>query len=89
MANLYFCQPSGGGRGMLRAVLTRDDCQSLVHIDSATYVGEQFPALNGESRDFALLLVGKEEADAHWRCGFYRLNTDLMELNAKLLKLAR
>ena len=73
---------------MLRAVLNRDDCRSLVQIDSATYVGEQFPALNGESRDFAVLLVDAEEADAHWRHGFYRLNTDLMELNAKLLKLS-
>ena len=89
MANLYFCQPSAGGQGILRAVLSRDDCQSLVQLGSATYFGEQFPALNGESTDFAVLLVGAEEADGHWRSGFYRLNTDLMELNAKLLELAR
>jgi hypothetical protein len=74
---------------MLRAVLSREDCKHVMQTNSATYVGEQFPAPGAETRDFAVLMVGAEEADAHWRSGFYRLNTDLMELNAQLLKIAR
>ncbi len=92
MANLYFCQPHTRNQGMLRAVLRREDCTHLAAPSAVTYVGQEFPNLaNGssEARDFAVLKVAAEEADAHWRCGFYRVDADLMEINAVLLKLAR
>lgn len=92
MPNLYFCQPHSRNQGMLRAVLSREDCKNLADPKAITYLGEKFPdLLNGpsQSRDFAVLRFSPEEADSQWRCGFYRLDADLMELNAVLLKLAR
>ena len=92
MPNLYFCQPHTRNQGMLRAVLSREDCTALAKPGSATYLGEQFPAFsnNGhETRDFAVLKFSAEEASGEWRSGFYRLEADIMELNALLMKLAR
>jgi hypothetical protein len=91
MPNLYFCQPHAQNQGMLRAVLTLDDCKHLPP-DSVTYVGERFPSIaetTGQAADFAVLSVSASEADAEWRSGFYRFDADLMELNSVLQKLAR
>jgi hypothetical protein len=77
---------------MLRAVLNREDCQHLAAPGAITYLGEEFPDFkNGhrEERDFAVLKVDAEEADAKWRAGFYRVDADLMQLNSVLLTLAR
>ena len=92
MANLYFCQPHAQNQGMLRAVISKEDCRYLVASDSVTYVGEQFPAVfegSTKSADFAVLGIGKDEADSEWRPGYYRFEADLMALNAQLLTLAR
>jgi len=92
MANLYFCQPHTKNQGMLRAVLTREDCKYLAQPSAVTYLGEEFPDLTNspqEGRDFAVLKFGAEEADGTWRSGFYRVDADLMEINAVLLRLAR
>ena len=92
MPNLYFCQPHAQNQGMLRAVVTLEDCKYLVAPSSAIYVGEQFPAIAnkpGSAADFAVLRVSAEEADGNWRSGFYRFDADLMEINAILLRLAR
>jgi hypothetical protein len=75
---------------MLRAVLNRDDCQHLAAPGAITYLGEEFPSLANcerQERDFAVLKVDAEEADAKWRSGFYRVDVDLMELNSVLLTL--
>jgi hypothetical protein len=92
MGNLYFCQPHTKNQGMLRAVLTREDFSYLAAPNAITYLGEEFPNLADhpqESRDFAVLKVAAEEADTNWRRGFYRVDADLMEINAVLLRLAR
>ena len=92
MPNLYFCQPHTQNQGMLRAVLSREDCQYLADPKLITYVGEQFPNVTAgprDGRDFAVLKVAAEEADSQWRKGFYRVDADLMELNSVLLRLAR
>ena len=92
MANLYFCQPHMKNQGMLRAVLTREDCSHLAAPSAVTYLGEEFPDLTNSphaARDFAVLKFAAEEADAKWRSGFYRVDADLMEINAALLRLAR
>ena len=92
MASLYFCQPHTQNQGMLRAVLNREDCQHLAAPGAITYLGEEFPNLANcepQERDFAILRVDAEEADAKWRSGFYRLEADLMQLNSVLLTLAR
>jgi hypothetical protein len=90
MPNLYFCQPHAQNQGMLRAVLSLDECGRLVEPNIATYVGEEFPKVHGNSddgRDFAVLSVAAEEAAGQWRPGYYRFDADLMELNAQLLKI--
>jgi hypothetical protein len=90
MASLYFCQPHTQNQGMLRAVLKRDDCQHLADPSTLVYLGEEFPKLSEvgrDARDFALLRVTAEEANAEWKSGYYRLDADLMELNARLLVL--
>jgi hypothetical protein len=90
MPNLYFCQPHAKNQGMLRAVLSVDDCKYLVAPNSAVYVGEKFPVVASKpAADFAVLSVSAAEANANWRSGFYRFDADLMELNAVLLRLAR
>ncbi len=92
MPNLYFCQPHDKNQGMLRAVLSLKECERLVSRHPATYVGERFPNLpNGQSgsNDFAVLSFGSGETDASWRPGFYRLDSDLTELNEVLRELSR
>jgi hypothetical protein len=92
MPNLYFCQPHAQNQGMLRAVISVDDCSYLVAPGSATYLGEEFPKVRDESgrtTDFAVLSVSASEANSQWRRGYYRFDADLMELNAQLLKIAR
>ena len=91
MPNLYFCQPHAQNQGMLRAVLTLDDCKRTPPLNSATYIGDHFPRLSnepGQTADFAVLSVSPSEASADWRSGFYRCDADLMEINAVLEKLA-
>jgi hypothetical protein len=91
MPNLYFCQPHAQNQGMLRAVISLDDCRHLVAPGTASYLGDQFPDFCGKpggSSDFAVLSISPDEADAEWRAGYYRFDTDLMELNAQLLTLA-
>jgi hypothetical protein len=92
MPNLYFCQPHAQNQGMLRAVISLEDCRHLVAPNSATYLGDQFPKvcdMPGKCVDFAVLGISPDEADAEWRPGYYRFEADLMELNAQLLTLAR
>jgi hypothetical protein len=91
MPNLYFCQPHAQNQGMLRAVVSLEDCKYLAAPNSVVYVGEQFPAIadKGKEADFAVLRISAEEADGDWRSGFYRVDADLMELNSILLRLAR
>jgi hypothetical protein len=92
MANLYFCQPHAQNQGMLRAVISKEDCRHLVAPNSVTYVGDRFPTVfegSSKSADFAVLGISPEEADADWRPGYYRVEADLTELNAQLLTLAR
>jgi hypothetical protein len=92
MPSLYFCQPHAQNQGMLRAIISLDDCRHLAAPDKVTYLGDQFPKLGdtpGQTEDFAVLGVTAEESDSQWRPGYYRVEADLMELNAQLLILAR
>jgi hypothetical protein len=92
MASLYFCQPHTQNQGMLRAIVNREDCQRLAAPSDITYLGDAFPSMATgapQDRDFAVLKVDAEEADTKWRCGFYRVDADLMQLNSVLLTLAR
>jgi hypothetical protein len=92
MPNLYFCQPHAKNQGMLRAVLSVKECERVVGAHSATFFGENFPNLEGQqggTNDFAVLRFAAEETNGTWRPGFYRLDSDLGELNDVLRDLQR
>jgi hypothetical protein len=77
---------------MLRAVLSVRECDRVVSQHPATYVGEQFPKLaNGlePADDFAILSFRPEETTSKWRSGYYRLDSDLTQLNEALMALSR
>lgn len=77
---------------MLRAVLSVNECERVISQHPATYVGEQFPLLangQGATNDFAVISFRPEETTAAWRSGYYRLDSDLTQLNEALLRLSR
>jgi hypothetical protein len=81
MPNLYFCHAINQGPGMLRAVLSWEEAARLLDLRSARYVGVQFPAVAGESKeDFGLLRVCETEGHGEWRVGFYRFDDDIMAI---------
>lgn len=92
MPTLYFCQPHAKNQGMLRAVLSVNECERVVSQHAATYVGEAFPKLSneqGSTNDFAVINFPPDETPAGWRSGYYRLDSDLTALNESLLALSR
>jgi len=92
MPNLYFCQPHAKNQGMLRAVLSVNECDRVVSKHTVTFFGDSFPSLaeNGaEAVDFAVLKFAVGETVGDWRAGFYRLDSDLVELNDALRDLQR
>jgi len=92
MPNLYFCQPHAKNQGMLRAVLSLNECEQMVSRHDVQFFGETFPSLAEGSpadRDFAVLRFVAEETSGKWKAGFYRLSSDLNELNNQLRELQR
>jgi hypothetical protein len=87
MPNLYFCESENQSRGMLRAVLSWEDCNRVVNYGSAIHLGDEFPrgSINGSCRStVAILYVRSEEASEKWGAGFYRIDTDVMEIDEAL-----
>jgi hypothetical protein len=77
---------------MLRAVLSVNECDRVVSKHPAIYVGESFPAVangQGAAKDFAVLSIRPDETSEVWRPGYYRLDSDLTQLNEALLALSR
>ncbi|MGH9742477.1 MAG: hypothetical protein ACRD51_09005 [Candidatus Acidiferrum sp.] len=77
---------------MLRAVLSEKECEQVVSKHSVTFFGEDFPSPGSEqpeANDFAVLRFAAEETSGNWRPGFYRLDSDLGELNSVLRDLQR
>ncbi|HEY6388322.1 MAG TPA: hypothetical protein VIX91_21795 [Candidatus Acidoferrum sp.] len=92
MPNLYFCQPHAKNQGMLRAVLSINECERVVSKHPVTFFGDSFPSLSEEQTgaiDFAVLKFAAEETVGDWRPGFYRLDSDLAALNDALRDLQR
>jgi hypothetical protein len=77
---------------MLRAVLSVNECERVVSKHPVTFFGENFPSLSDDgvgAGDFAVLRFAAEETVGDWRPGFYRLESDLVELNDALRDLKR
>jgi hypothetical protein len=92
MPNLYFCQPHAKNQGMLRAVLSVNECERVVSKHPVTFFGDSFPSLSeGQTGadDFAVLRFAADETVGNWRPGFYRLDSDLVALNDSLRDLQR
>src|SRR5260370_40936766 len=92
MPTLYFCHPHAKNQGVLRAVLSTNECERVVSQHPATYVGDQFPKLGNEqgaANDFAVLNITCDETPAGWRPGYYRLDSDLTQLNESRLAISR
>ena len=91
MPNLYFCQPHAKNQGMLRAVLSVNECERVMSQHQATYVGDDFPRLGSDSAasDFAVISFRQDETNSEWKPGYYRVDSDLNKLNDSLLALAR
>jgi hypothetical protein len=92
MPNLYFCQPHAKNQGMLRAILSLPELESVVREHPLTYIGSEFPALDDTQfgdHDFALLGIHSEETTPALRPGYYRIESDLNSINEALLRLAR
>jgi hypothetical protein len=77
---------------MLRAVLSLKECEKVVSKHAVTFFGDSFPSLSDAQSgtvDFAVLRFAAEESAGNWRPGFYRLDSDLGELNDVLRDLQR
>jgi hypothetical protein len=78
MPNIYYCQPSKRGWGMLRAVLSLDEGKCLLKLHTSHYVGLEFPAPTVDSpADFAILRMLDEEPKGGYLVGFYRFDADI------------
>jgi len=73
-------------------VLSVNECEQVVSKNPVTFFGDNFPSLS-DSRtgdgDFAVLKFAAEETSGSWRAGFYRLESDLGQLNDALRDLQR
>jgi hypothetical protein len=81
MPNIYYCQSTNRGLGILRAVLTWDQGRSLLSQHAIHYTGQQFPTTaQDRATDFAVLRIFDEEPDKELRAGFYRFDADIMRI---------
>lgn len=73
-------------------MLSVNECERVVSKHPVKFFGERFPSLSeGEvgAGDFAVLKFAAEETVGDWRAGFYKLDSDLVELNDALRDLQR
>lgn len=92
MPNVYFCQPHAKNQGMLRAVLSLEECSRILAPQSVTYVGDQFPSPTADpadGNDFVVLSIAPHETHPDWRPGYYRSDSGLDKINQALLQLNR
>lgn len=77
---------------MLRAVLSLPECEKVLSRQQVTYFGEKFPTLAegpADDADFAVIRFSAGETNGTWQPGYYRLDSNLTELNDVLRELAR
>ena len=91
MPSLYFYQSHAKNQGMLRAVLSVKECEQVVSRYPVHFFGENFPTFSdpATASDFAVLRFAAEETNGKWKPGFYRVDSDLNQLNDELRELQR
>ncbi len=88
MPNLYFWEPESQTHAILQAVLPWEACERVVSRKLATRIGDEFPTESPieTGRDSVVILyVRPEEANDHWFPGFYRIDSDVMEIREALV----
>jgi hypothetical protein len=81
MPNIYYCNGLAiNDLGILRAVLSWEECRSLLKLFSVQYAGLQFPTMTQQDQGFAVLGLLKGELDETWRVGFYSFDADLLQV---------
>ncbi len=85
MSNIYYCQGSNRGAGILRAVLSTEEGKCLLKKRTAQYAGQQFPtAAQNQVVDFAVLRIFNEELGDKWQSGFYRFDADIAKIEESI-----
>jgi hypothetical protein len=82
MPNIYYCHAISQSSGMLRAVLSWQEANTLLKSQAAHYVGAQFP--NDKTADFAVLRIVEGERREERQAGFYRFDADIEEIEAAI-----
>jgi hypothetical protein len=81
MPNIYYCNGlANNDLGMLRAVLSWEECTNLLKLFSVQYAGLQFPTMTKQDQGFAVLSMLKGEPDDTWQVGFYSFDVDLLQI---------
>jgi hypothetical protein len=81
MPNIYYCNGlANNDLGILRAVLSWQECRNLLKLFSVQYAGSQFPTITQQDQGFAVLNMLKGEPDDAWRVGFYRFDAGLLQI---------
>ena len=82
MAKVFYLGGGTHSRGMLRAVVTLDQLESLVSLELVTHVGDDFP----ETCDAAITLieVSHDEGTATWPAGYSRVSASPADFDERL-----
>jgi len=79
--NIYYCNGLGNNDlGILRAVLSWEECAKLLQQFSVQYAGLQFPTMTQQDQGSAVLNMLKGGPDDTWRVGFYSFDADLPQI---------
>ena len=91
MPSLYFSDAGNHCGGMLRAVLSWEDCECVLANQLAICIGNEFPKGSTEDKGLAavpILCVLPSEATEGWRAGFYQVHADFAEIDDRVRRLA-
>jgi hypothetical protein len=76
---------------MLRAVLSWEDCESVLADQLTILIGNEFPKSSTEDKGLTgapILCVLPGEATQSWRAGFYQVHADFAEIDDRVRRLA-
>ena len=82
MAKIFYLGAGTHSRGMLRAVVTLDQLESLLSPDLVTHVGDDFP--EACTAPITLVEVSHDEGTATWPAGYGRVNASPTDFDERL-----
>jgi hypothetical protein len=86
MAKIFYMGGGTHSRGMLRAVLTMEQLNSLVPVDGVSYLGTEFPEGEFDAPVTVVQLSAHEteKSPLPWATGFSRIHTAPAEFDDRL-----